>query len=125
MIVALPGLFSYLFFFFFIKKLHRVTQIHFMDYRCALHRDGNYRLRTSEKLYKVNPAIWRCKTDPEKQDLFPALLADKKNQPKQKYISSKDGKLTKQKELQRNPMPRKGLSMLEQNNGGEDFVRNL
>ena len=77
-----------------IEKLHCVTEIHFMDYRSALHIDGNYRLAQSEKKYEVKPSLWRCKTEPEKRELFLSFLADKKRKPIQKYISSKDGKLT-------------------------------
>ena len=71
-----------------------MTEIHFMDYRSALHIDGNYRLAQSEKKYEVKPSLWRCKTEPEKRELFLSFLADKKRKPIQKYISSKDGKLT-------------------------------
>ena len=67
-----------------------------MDYRSTLHSTGNYRLDTNGKHYLIDDAIWRCKTDDEKEKLFMAFLSDKKSKPKQKYITSKDGTLTLQ-----------------------------
>ena len=77
-----------------IQKLHNVTKLQFSDYRSALHDTENYRLAGSEKLYLVNGALWRCKSEEEKQKIFAAFLSDKKKKQKQKYITSKNGKLS-------------------------------
>ena len=67
-----------------------------MDYtnRSALHSTGNYRLNSNEKHYLVDDALWRCKTEEEKHNMFLAFLNDKKKKQKQKYITSKDGILS-------------------------------
>lgn len=77
-----------------IEKIYEVTALHFMDYRSALHDTGNYRLAPNESHYVVNDALWRCKNEEEKQTLFQAFLSDRKRKIKQKYITSKDGKLS-------------------------------
>ena len=45
-----------------IEKIYSVTELHFMDYRSALHDAGNYRLIRQEHAYHVNDALWRCKS---------------------------------------------------------------
>ena len=43
-----------------IEKIYTVTELHFLDYRSALHDDGNYRLTKAESQYRVADALWRC-----------------------------------------------------------------
>ena len=76
-----------------IKKLHSVTELHFLDYRSSLHDDGNYRLSKDESHYRVTAKLWRCKTDAEKDEIFLRFLKDSKEQ-KRKYIESSDGKFS-------------------------------
>ena len=77
-----------------IDKLYRETKLQFSDYRSALHDTGNYRLVSSEKHYLVNGAVWRCRSEEEKCELFSAFLGDKKKRQRQKYITSKGGQLS-------------------------------
>ena len=76
-----------------IKKLHSVTELHFLDYRSSLHDDGNCRLSKDESRYRVTAKLWRCKTDAEKDEIFVRFLKDSKKQ-KRKYIESSDGKFS-------------------------------
>ena len=49
---------------------------------------------TNEKHYLVEDALWRCKTEDEKHNIFLGFLSDKKKKQKQRYITSKDGTLS-------------------------------
>ena len=62
------------------EKIHSVTELHFLDYRRALHDSGNYRLARNfkEYAYNVNDALWRCISDDEKEELFLNFLKDSK-----------------------------------------------
>ena len=75
-----------------INKIHGITELHFMDYRSALH--GTYRLTSAYQQYKVNDAVWRCKSENEKNVIFNNFMADKKKTIKSDYITSKDRKYT-------------------------------
>ena len=77
-----------------IQKLYSVTELHFMDYRSALHDSGNYELVPEEKSYRVPDAVWRCKSEEEKKDIFTVFLNDRKRKQKSKYVVSKDGKFS-------------------------------
>ena len=46
-----------------IEKIYKVTELHFLDYRSALHDDGNYQLTKAESSYCVESL---CKLDDEK-----------------------------------------------------------
>lgn len=74
-----------------IEKIYSVTELHFLDYRSALHDDGNYRLTKDESRYRVADAQWRCKSEAQKKELFLNFLKDSKKL-KRKYIESSDGK---------------------------------
>ena len=63
-----------------------------MDYRSAMHDTGNYRLAKPYQNYKVADAVWRCKTEEEKQKLFDSMLMDRKKSVKSSKITSSDGK---------------------------------
>ena len=76
-----------------IEKIYTVTELHFLGYRSALHDDGNYRLTKAESQYRVADALWRCKSDAQRKDLFVNFLKDSKKR-KRKYIESNDGKYT-------------------------------
>lgn len=76
-----------------IEKIYTVTELHFLDYRSALHNDGNYRLTKAESQYLVSDSLWRCKSKAERNDLFINFLKDSKKR-KRKYIESSDGKFT-------------------------------
>lgn len=76
-----------------IEKIYTVTELHFLDYRSALHDDGNYRLTKAESQYRVADALWRCKSGAERKELFVNFLKDSKKR-KRKYIESNDGKYT-------------------------------
>ena len=54
-----------------------------MDYRSALHDAGNYRLTRHEYAYHVNDALWRCKSEGERQQLFMKYLQDCKKRKEQ------------------------------------------
>ena len=54
-----------------------------MDYRSALHDAGNYRLTRHENAYHVNDALWRCKSEEERQQLFMKYLKDCKKEKEQ------------------------------------------
>ena len=75
-----------------IEKVHSITDLHFMDYRSALHQFGNYRLVHEESMYMVRDSLWRCKTEDEKVKLFQSFLKDTKKKSKGNYIRSGDGK---------------------------------
>ena len=77
-----------------IEKIYRVTELHFMDYRSALHDAGNYRLTRHEYAYHVNDALWRCKSEEERQQLFMKYLKDCKKRKRAEYITSSDGKFS-------------------------------
>ena len=77
-----------------VQKLYEVTELHFMDYRSALHDSGNYRLSAAEQHYVTKDPFWRCKTEDEKTALFEAFLKDTKQKKSTKFITSKDGKYT-------------------------------
>ena len=76
-----------------IEKIYRVTELYFLDYRSALHDDGNYRLAKEESSYRIPESLWRCKSDDEKKELFLNFLKDSKRR-KRKYIQSSDGKFS-------------------------------
>ena len=76
-----------------IEKIYKVTELHFLDYRSALHDDGNYRLTKAESSQRVREALWRCKSDDEKKELFLKFLKGTKSR-KRKYIESRDGKFS-------------------------------
>ena len=46
-----------------IEKIYSVTELHFLDYRNALHDDGKYRLTKANSQYRVADALWRCKSE--------------------------------------------------------------
>ena len=75
-----------------IDKIYDITQLHFMDYRSAMHDSGNYRLAKPYQNYKVSDAVWRCKSEEEKQKLFENLLMDRKKTTKSSQITLSDGK---------------------------------
>lgn len=75
-----------------IEKIYSVTELHFMDYRSALHDSGNYKLVKDEFPYHVSDALWRCKSATEKIELFQSFLKDSKKRQKEKFITSRDGK---------------------------------
>ena len=77
-----------------ILKLYSVTELHFMDYRSALHDSGNYELVPEEKSYHVPDAVWRCKSEEEKKSIFASFLSDSKRKQKAKYVTAKDGKFS-------------------------------
>ncbi|KAL3859058.1 hypothetical protein ACJMK2_009294 [Sinanodonta woodiana] len=77
-----------------INKLFSVTQLHFMDYRSALHDSGNYQLTKEENIYKIKDSVWRCKSEIDKTEIFAKFLKDIKRTQKSKYITSQDGKYT-------------------------------
>ena len=70
-----------------VEKIYDVTQLHFMDYRSAMHDTGKYRLAKPYQNYKVADAVWRCKTE-EKQKLFDSMLMDCKKSVKSSKITS-------------------------------------
>lgn len=76
-----------------IEKIYSVTELHFLDYRSALHDDGNYRLTKAESSYRVPESLWRYKSNDEKKELFLNFLKDSKTR-KRKYIESSDGKFS-------------------------------
>ena len=71
-----------------IEKIYSVTELHFLDYRSALHDDGNYRLTKANSQYRVADALWRCKSEAQKKELFLILLKDSKTR-KKKYTVHK------------------------------------
>ena len=75
-----------------IDKIYDITQLHFMDYRSAMHDSGNYRLAKPYQNYKVSDAVWCCKSEEEKQKLFENLLMDRKKTTKSSQITSSNGK---------------------------------
>ena len=75
-----------------VEKIYDITELHFMDYRSAMHDSGNYRLTKPYQNYKVSDAVWRCKTEEEKRKLFEGLLTDRKKPVKSSQILSSDGK---------------------------------
>ena len=77
-----------------IEKIHSVTELHFLDYRSALHDSGNYRLARKEYAYNVNDALWRCKSDDEKEELFMNFLKDTKKRKREALVTSNDGKFS-------------------------------
>ena len=77
-----------------ILKLFSVSELHFMDYRSALHDSGNYELVPEEKSYRVPDKVWRCKSEEEKKDIFAKFLSDSRRKQKAKYVTSKDGKFS-------------------------------
>ena len=54
-----------------IEKIYSVTELHFLDYRSALHDDGNYRLTKANSQYRVADALWRCKSEAQKKRVVP------------------------------------------------------
>ena len=53
-----------------IEKIESTTELHFLDYRSALHDSGNNHLARNVNAYNVNDALWCCKSDDEKEELF-------------------------------------------------------
>ena len=78
----------------FIENIHSVTELYFLDYRCALHDSGNYRLARKEYAYNVNDALWRCKSDDEKEELFLNFLKDSMKRKREALVTSNDGKFS-------------------------------
>lgn len=76
-----------------IEKIYSVTELHFLDYRSALHDGGNYRLTKGESSYRVPESLWRCKSEVQKKELFLSFLKDSKRR-KRKYVDSSDGKFS-------------------------------
>ena len=77
-----------------IEKIYSITELHFMDYRSMLHDVGNYRLTKNEYAYHVNDALWRCKSDDEKQEILVKYLKDCKKRKRKPYITSSDRKFS-------------------------------
>lgn len=77
-----------------ILKLYGVVELHYMDYRSALHGHGNYALANEERNYHVHDAVWRCKDETEKNQLFQNFLKDTKRKQKSKFITSQNGKFS-------------------------------
>ena len=65
-----------------------------MDYRSAIHDSGNYELVPAESSYRMPDAVWRCKSEEEKKNIFASFLSDSKRKQKAKYVTSKDGKFS-------------------------------
>jgi hypothetical protein len=65
-----------------------------MDYRRSLHDTGNYQLTNEERIYRVHDAVWRCKSEEEKKELFQKFLVDSKCKQNSKLLKSKDGKFS-------------------------------
>ena len=55
---------------------------------------GNYELVPAESSYSMPDAVWRCKSEEEKKNIFATFLSDSKRKQKAKYVTSKDGKFS-------------------------------